>query len=126
MRAADYAQNLARCGLVFEGLLKLALTGLFGLEQPRVLNGDDGLVGEGPKERNCLVGEGAAPMLGKRYGADWRSVAQHGDRDDPAKAELPRHDYGAVRRVRFIACVYDLNDCPVEKRTRCHCCLSRP
>jgi hypothetical protein len=30
---------------------------LLGLEQPRVLDGDDGLVGEGLKQRDLLVAE---------------------------------------------------------------------
>src|SRR5215831_3577181 len=46
-RTRDYAQYLARGGLVFEGLLKLAFTCLLRLKQARVLNGDYGLVGEG-------------------------------------------------------------------------------
>ena len=45
-RAADDAEHLAGRSLVFERLLQLALARLLLLEQPRVLDGDDGLVGE--------------------------------------------------------------------------------
>ena len=44
-----------RRGLVFERLLQLALARLLRLEQPRVLDGDDGLVGEGLDQLDLLV-----------------------------------------------------------------------
>src|SRR5215470_2361745 len=46
LRAADYVEDAAGCSLILKRLLKLALACLLGLEQPRVLDGDDGLVGE--------------------------------------------------------------------------------
>ena len=50
-------EHLAGRGLIFEGCLKLALARLLRLEQPRVLDGDDGLVGEGLDKLDLLVGE---------------------------------------------------------------------
>ena len=40
-------EHLARRGLVLERFCELARPRLLRLEQPRVLDGDDGLVGEG-------------------------------------------------------------------------------
>ena len=45
-------QHLGRCGLLLQRRSQL-------IEQPRVLNGDDGLVGEVWAEFDLLVGEGA-------------------------------------------------------------------
>ena len=64
LRTTDNAQHLACCCLIFERLLQLAFAGLLGLEQPRVLDGDDGLVGKCLYELHLLYGEGmhlAAP-----------------------------------------------------------------
>src|SRR5215831_13802945 len=58
-RTRDYAQYLGGCCLIFKGFLQLALTRLLGFEQPRVLDGDDGLVGEGVDEFDLAFGEGA-------------------------------------------------------------------
>src|SRR5215469_5950918 len=49
-RSTDDAEHLSRCGLMFQGLaqFRVALLNLF--EQPHVLDGNDGLVGEGFQE----------------------------------------------------------------------------
>ena len=51
--------------MVFEQLLQLALARLLRLEQPRVLDGDHGLVGEGLEELDLPVGEES--RLGTRH-----------------------------------------------------------
>src|SRR5215467_5820722 len=56
-RTRDYAQYLGGCCLIFKGFLQLALTRLLGFEQPRILDGDDGLVGEGLDEFDLPSGE---------------------------------------------------------------------
>ena len=56
-RAADDAQDLAGRRLLLQRLGQLAVALLQLLEQPRVLDGDDGLVGEGLQQRDLLVGE---------------------------------------------------------------------
>jgi hypothetical protein len=58
LRAANNTQNVARSGLVLERLAKLSSPSLHLLEQPRVLDGNDGLVGEGLEQIDLLVGEG--------------------------------------------------------------------
>jgi hypothetical protein len=63
-RPADDAQDLRRRRLLFEGLGNLRVSNGEGAvlflelsEQPHVLDGDHGLVGEGLHERDLLVGE---------------------------------------------------------------------
>jgi hypothetical protein len=46
-RARDDAKHLGGRSLILERFLQLALARLLSLKQPRVLDGDDGLVGEG-------------------------------------------------------------------------------
>jgi len=46
-RTTDYTEDLARRGPLFQRLMQFFRPRLLCLEQPRVLDGDDGLVGEG-------------------------------------------------------------------------------
>ena len=57
-RAADDAEHLGRCRLMLQRLAQfcVALSDFF--EQPHVLDGDDGLVGEGLEERDLFFSEG--------------------------------------------------------------------
>ena len=56
------------------------LTGalLLGFEQPRVLDGDHCLVGEGGYQLDLLFGEWVHFIAGEREDADCRSVTQEG------------------------------------------------
>src|SRR5260370_17237814 len=45
-RRTDDLQHFGRCGLLLEGFFEIARLGLHLVEQPDVLNGDDGLVAE--------------------------------------------------------------------------------
>ena len=56
-RAADDAEHLGCCRLMLQGLaqFRVALLDLF--EQPHVLDGDDGLVGEGFEKSDLFFGE---------------------------------------------------------------------
>ena len=58
-RAGDDPQDLRGGGLLLEGLLRL-------VEQADVLDGDDGLVGEGLEERNLLGRKGMGPPAPER------------------------------------------------------------
>src|SRR5215471_20879547 len=86
-RTRDYAQYLGGCCLIFKGFLQLVLARLFGLEQPRVLDGDDGLVGEGGYELNLFGGE----LLGRRschcHDTDAAPISQQ--RDAQHRSETP-------------------------------------
>jgi len=63
-RTRDDAEHLTDRGLIFQRSrefrrldLDLSCSSLLCLEQPRVLNGDDGLVGEGLDKCNLIVSE---------------------------------------------------------------------
>ena len=75
-RAADDLQDLAGRGLLFERLGEVPVAGLELLEQPDVLDGDDGLVGEGLEQLDLLVRE--RPGLGASDGDRADGLALHG------------------------------------------------
>ncbi len=50
-RGRDHAEDAAAPGLVRQRFLQLTGLGLYLVEQSRILDGDDGLVGEGLDER---------------------------------------------------------------------------
>src|SRR5262245_20202376 len=56
-RPADDLQNIGRGRLLFQGFSQLAFACLLRFEEPRILDGDDGLVGEGLKQLDLLVGK---------------------------------------------------------------------
>src|SRR5262249_42546197 len=58
-RTADDAEHLSRCGLMLQSLAKFCVALLDFLEQPHVLDGDDGLVDERFEKSDLLVGERA-------------------------------------------------------------------
>ena len=56
-RGTDDLQHFGRCGLLLKGFFEIARPCLYLLEQPRVFDGDDGLVGEVLYERDLLIRE---------------------------------------------------------------------
>ena len=58
-RAADDAEHLGRCRLMLQRLAQFCVALLDLLEQPHVLDGDHGLIGEGFEQRDLFVGERA-------------------------------------------------------------------
>ena len=54
-RATDHLEDVARGGLLVEGLGEVSVSTLQLREQPDVLDGDGGLVGEGRQEGNVLL-----------------------------------------------------------------------
>ena len=89
-RAADDVEHVAGRGLVLERLRQLARARLHLLEQPRVLDGDHGLVGEGLKQGDLSLSEelslGAAKI--DRADRDTFSHQRHAEsvREHPASA----------------------------------------
>src|SRR5262249_44488178 len=80
LRAADHAQDVAGGRLRVQRRRQVAVARLQFLEQPYVLDGDDGLVGEGLQKLDVLVGEGTRILpRAHRDGSDGDAVAQHGD-----------------------------------------------
>src|SRR5215471_12740018 len=56
-RPADDLQNISGGRLLFQGFCQLPFACLLSLEQSRVLDGDDGLVGEGFDQSDLMVSE---------------------------------------------------------------------
>jgi hypothetical protein len=78
-RPRDDTKDLARRGLLIERLGELAVPRLDLLEQPHVLDRDDGLVGEGRDEGDLAVVEGFDSRATHRDYADHAPLAHHGD-----------------------------------------------
>src|SRR5262249_119688 len=118
LRTTDNTQHLACCCLIFERFLQLPFACLLGLEQPRVVNGDDRLVGEGLYELNLLWGKGAhvAASAPDYTDDDFPSEHWHG-KDGANPRRLLAHPciFGIVRHVM------DVDDpalqyCPPRRR----------
>ena len=75
-RLADDLEHVAGRGLVFERLLKIvgALAQL--AEQPRILDRNHRLVGEGRNQLDLLLGESLDALTGQGDNADRRAFAQ--------------------------------------------------
>src|SRR5262245_8847028 len=67
-RAADDLEHVGSGGLLLQGLAQL-------VEQAGVLDGDDGLRGEGLDQIDLLLGKWVHRSSRKEYDADWRSLA---------------------------------------------------
>ena len=106
-RFADDAQNLGRRGLLLQRFLRF-------VEQPRVLDRDHGLVGEGLREGDLLVVEVAGGLAQDRQRAERLAVLQQRNEEAGAVAERdrevghPRELLGPLDRVG------DGDDSPLE------------
>ena len=78
-RAADDLQHIAGRRLLLERLGEVAVPGLELREQADVLDGDDGLVGEGLEQGHLLLGERSCFDAPERDGADGVLLSQEGD-----------------------------------------------
>src|SRR5262245_57282771 len=89
-RAGDDTENLADRCLVVERFLQLALARLLRLKQPRVLDGDYGLVREGVDEFDLAFGE--RPYFGApdEYHADCLASVDQRHSEPRAGTELKR------------------------------------
>ena len=58
-RAADDLEYVGGRCLLLKRLREIARLGLNLVEQPRILDGDDGLVGEGLEQLDVMLGEGS-------------------------------------------------------------------
>src|SRR5262245_38080808 len=101
LRLTDDAQALARRGLLLKSLTDLGMGPRqrrvlflkFG-EQPYMLDGDDGLVGEGLKKRNLCLGEKSHLGTPKIDCPDGDALSQQRDAQDGAEAVLPGEEPG--------------------------------
>ena len=77
-------QHVARRGLVFERLLEIVGALAQFVEQPRVLDRDDRLVGEGAHQLDLPLGERLDMVAGQAEGAGYLRAAQQRHADDAA------------------------------------------
>src|SRR5215468_11298502 len=92
-RSAYDVKHFAGCSLVFERLCeflrpfcKFVGARLLRLEQPRVLDGDDGLIGKGLKQRDLLVIEQPSFRASESNHADSPAHMDKGHRKNSAIA----------------------------------------
>ena len=98
-RAADDLSTSAGRGLLLQRLGQLTCTRLLGLEQARVLDGDDGLVGEILTSSICLSVKGRTSCA-KRDGADQLTVLKHRNRQSCVPLSRGSDAVGPLPRTR--------------------------
>src|SRR6266403_5448814 len=100
-RAADDFQHIGGRGLLLQRLRQILRTFVQFTEQPRVLDGDNGLPGEIAQQLDLLVGERADLLSIGRDHADEFSVLKHGDDGDRANSSYldKRNDCGVTLQV---------------------------
>ena len=96
---ADHLEQLAGRRLLLEGHPQLAVARLQLGEQADVLDGDDGLVGEGLQELDVAVGEGAGFGARDDDRANGLAIAQHRHREHASPAAGLARPSVAIHRV---------------------------
>ena len=94
----DHLEQLAGRRLLLEGDAQLAVACAQLGEQPHVLDGDDGLVGEGLEQRNLPVGEGQGLGAAELDHADGSAIPQQGNTQQRPVAE-PLRVAAALREL---------------------------
>ncbi len=105
-RAGNHAQDIGRCRLPLERVLRL-------IEQPHVLDGDHRLIGESLQQLDVTVGKGTGFASGDDDRADGRAISEHRHREDASPASGER-DFPWIHRVSEH--VLDLRHCASEDR----------
>ena len=118
LRTTDHAQDLARRGLLFQGLGEVAIAGFQFLEQAYVLDGDHGLVGEGLQQANLPLGEFARHGAYHHDGADHLPFTHHGNAHSAAES-------APLRRAFLLVCgvgehILDLHRLALQDHARRH------
>src|SRR5262245_3719251 len=98
--SADRAEHLADRSLIFQRFRKFPRARLYLLEQPRVLNGDDGLVSKGHDQLDLLVRKRPYSVSCDRDHTNWISITQQGNSEDGPKTEHLLHLPIRVFRIR--------------------------
>jgi len=99
---------------VFDGLGKLPRPRLHLLEQPRVLDGDDGLVGEGLKQSKLFLAEG--PGSSSIEGHDTDNLAITDQWNPYGCSESNRFCKVVERKFRVIEHIRKMHDASLDKR----------
>src|SRR5262245_5284469 len=88
-RGGDHIQDVGAAGLVSEGFLQVTLFRLHLVEQPRILDRNDRLVGKRLDQLDLPLSKGLHHRTREREGADRRAFSQQGDAEHGAEfAEL--------------------------------------
>ncbi len=85
-------------------------------EQPRVLDRDHRLVGEGLQERDLLLRKGAGHVSAKRDRADALALPEHRRKDDRAEARLFRVAPDDGRDVGIAEDIREMRHAPLQDR----------
>jgi hypothetical protein len=115
-RAADDTQDLARRRLLLKRLRQVAITGLQLLEQPHILDGDDGLVGEGLEQGDLAVREEPGLDAPEADRANRDTFAHQRDAELRPCAMLPRELAPPGKLVRLALQVSDVESAPIQHR----------
>ena len=89
-RAADHLEHVGGRGLLLQGFGEILGALLQFVEQPRILDGDDGLVGEGLQQLNVMVRERAGLGAGNGDDADRDRAAHHRDANSMLRKPVSR------------------------------------
>jgi len=113
-RAADDLQHLRRRGLLLQCLGKIVRALAQFIEQPRVLNGDDGLGSKGPEKRNLFLCERLNFTTSNLDCSDRDSLTQQRNTSRRPVSQPPRDgaSFGKVLGLRLE--VNYMNGAPLE------------
>src|SRR5215831_3295160 len=113
-RLAHGPKDLTRSGLLVQGLDEGAVLLPELVEEPGVLDSDDGLVGKGPEESDLLVAEWPDLKAANCDGADRTVLPQQRNADEGSSPFSPR-DRGSLREfVHFGLKVDDVDESSLE------------
>jgi hypothetical protein len=117
---ADHFEKLACGRLLLKRDSQVCVPGVHLLDQPCVLNGDDGLVGEGSEEIDLSVGEAASLGASDRNCADGLGGADQRDAQHRAEPKAP----GTIATLRILLRsglqVGDVNGAALKSSTSGH------
>jgi len=99
---------------VFDGLGKLPRPRLHLLEQPRVLDGDDGLVGEGLKQSKLFLAEGPGSSSIEGHDTDNLAITDqwnpYGCSESNRFCKVVERKFGVTEHIR------KMHDASIDKR----------
>ncbi len=101
-RASDHPQDFGGRRPLVERRRQLAVARLQLREQPRVLDRNDGLVGEGLQQGDLVVGERPRLRPSHRDGPDRGAVPEHRHREDGSRAGLGQSGGGMLGVIEHV------------------------
>jgi hypothetical protein len=107
---SDRAQDLTRRSLLVERRRQLAIAGLQLIEQPHVLDGDHGLMGERLEQSDLPVGEEPDVGVAERDHADRDTFSNKGYAEERSEAQAPCLLAALRKLVRLHLPVSDVDD----------------